>query len=157
MKKAIQLLILLISFSFRITAQTDSVQIEKIKASVNEIRNNIQNLNKIEKFRDSAGTRNMYFKDKALQVVIAEAQEHNTRKKIEWFFINDQMIYCEQKWIVLPDNHIFNSEKIYVHNGHIIRWIRTDGSSTPPSSPEFKETDFYLNEYGMTLLKESKN
>lgn len=144
----------LLLVSFAAAAQLSSEEIDFIDGAREQIKNNMASYKKVEKFRDSSGAQYAFLENKILRMVQAKAREGTVDKKIEWYFLNNQLIYCEQVWTIVSTGQIFNNEKLYLKNGHLAVWLKTGNKPTPPTSPEFKETDFYLSDYGKQLLKE---
>jgi hypothetical protein len=137
-------------------AQVKNENIVKIEKVVADIRSKSGAFKKAELFRDSTGTRSAFLKGKELVMVRAEMVDHHVvTKKIEWYFSNGHLIYCEQLWTVISSGHEMNHEKLYLVNDKLIEWVKTDGKPADPNSNDFKETGFYLAEYGRVLKKET--
>jgi hypothetical protein len=140
-------------------AQSDTAlltAIRGIEKTVSEIKRNEPSYKKSEKYRDSLGARFAFTRDGELMFTRAEINEPIVNKKVEWYFDHGQMIFCEQTWTIISSGKIFNHERLYLKDGKLLLWFNTENKEVDPKGNAFKETEFYLLEYGKTLLKEAK-
>jgi len=154
MKKTIRIFLILFIFRADFTAQVDQSQIENIDDICRDIKKNIASFRKVEKYKDPSGGRYAYLKEKTLKVVVAEASDNVVDKKVEWYFLNGKLIYCEQTWTASVTKKVFNNEKLYVNKDRLVLWLRTDGKPVSPKTGEFMETDNGLISYGKKLVEE---
>jgi hypothetical protein len=138
-----------------IFAQTNKQQITDIDKARQEIRNNIQNFQKIEKVRDSTGSRYVYLKEKELQLITVNYRDKNVDKTVEWYFSNGQLIYSEQVWTEIKSNKTIDNEKFYLSNGHLISWTKED-IIVDNNSQEFMDVDAQLTTYASKLIEDAK-
>ncbi len=74
-------------------------QIRDIDKFRENIKNNISNFRKIEKYKDSLSYREIYVKDNVLLLVKVQQMDNKIEKNVEWYFLNGQLMYSEVKWI----------------------------------------------------------
>lgn len=130
--------------------------IDKIK---HEILKNIGTYQKIEKFKDSTGYRDVFIKDKELQLVIVDFKDKQDAdklidKKVEWYFSKGELIFSQQIWTDLKSDKIVDNERFYICNGHLIKWFKFK-NWMDKNEQEFKDADRKLVEYAIKLKEES--
>jgi len=136
-------------------AQIYNQQITDIDKARREIKNNIQNFQKIEKIRDSTGSRYVYFKEKELQLITVFCEDKNIDKSVEWYFSNGQLIYSEQIWTDTKSSKTIDNEKFYLSNGHLIAWTK-ENNPVDNTSQEFKDVDVQLFTYAEKIKEDAK-
>jgi hypothetical protein len=157
------LLVIAISFVLiqRVCSQTGETQTSNIDKVRQEIKNNINNYQKIENIQTKTGFRSTYKKGKELKLIVVEVKDSIglgkcLDKKVEWYFSKGYLIYSEQIWTDLEANKIVDHQKLYLDDKHLISWIKNENQSLDINSKEFKETEATLMAYGVTLVENAK-
>ena len=138
-----------------VLAQTDAqlTSIDKIQL---EIKNNIANFQKVEKFKNNnLGYRYVYLKDKEIQLITLLAKDGSIDKNVEWYFSKGQLIYSQQIWTDTTTGKIVDNEKFYLSNGQLIAWINGE-KTIDNSSQEFKDANNQLIAYIDKLKQDEK-
>jgi len=126
-------------------------EIKNIDRSVQDIKDNLSMLRKVEKINSKDGTRFVLLEDKELKLINVKALEQKTEKNIEWYFVDGKLAYAETSWFdTKTKNKTFN-EKCYFHNGHLISWTNSRNKTIDPTSAEFKKMDTDLVAYGLKI------
>ncbi len=150
-------IILLIIASFVLThgsfTQTENQQVFDINQEVQKIKNNIQEFEKIEKFKDSTGYRYVYLKDNEVQIISVLFIDENIHKKVEWYFSNGELIYSEKIWTNIDSNIVIENELCYLGGRKLILWTKGN-DVVDDTSKEFKDFESELITYCDKLSKE---
>ena len=78
---------------FDLLISTDSSQqIREIDKFKENIKNSISYFQKVEKYKDSLSYRNIYLKDKVLQLVKVQQKEDGIEKNVVWYFLDGLLI-----------------------------------------------------------------
>jgi hypothetical protein len=125
-------------------------QIMDIEKIYNNIKNNIDNFQLIEVFRDSMSFRDVYLKDNVLQLVKVQFIENKIEKNVGWYFLDSKLMYAESYWINLETKETVSNSKCYFSNLHMISWIN-DKIKIDSGTPEFKARETQLINYSKTL------
>ena len=134
-------------------AQTDQ-EITSIDEASRNIRNNLTNLQKIEKPKNSEGSTSVYVGDNEIKLIVVSENDAEMIKTVEWYFSKGELIYSEQKWIDAKTGKIFDFEKFYLVKGHLINWQKSD-SPVNAKSTEFEDMETQLIMYATKLKKEN--
>jgi hypothetical protein len=141
MKKVIVILILAFLFIKGVNAQTLQAQIKIIDKQRQEIKSNIGNFNKIVKLEDKTGYKYVFLKGKELQLISVRSIENDIEKNVDWFVVDNKIIYCETLWLNITTKKIVGDDKNYFNNEHMIAWINTEGKFIDHTSDDFKSVD----------------
>ncbi len=144
-----------IDVGFDLLISTDTAQqIREIEKFKENIKNNINNFQKIEKYKDSLSFRNVYFKDKVLQLVKVQQIDNKVEKNVEWYFLDEQMIYAEVIWINIETKQNINHEKCYLNRWQMIAWVNNENKFIDLKSTEFKLRESELVAYGKKMYND---
>jgi len=135
--------------------KSDEEQIKDIDQMRQEIKNNLNSYSKSEKVKEHSGYRTVYRKGKDLQLIAVNQKDHSVDKRVEWYFHNGQLIYCEQAWTDRSTNKIIDQEKFYLENEHLFAWFK-NGQAINAASEDFKKTADELNAYAANLKSENQ-
>src|SRR5688572_16599375 len=105
------------------SAQNDE-RVTAIDKITTEIKNNISSYQKKEKYRDSTGYHNTYFKEGVLQMVITYYKDTATEKRSEWYFQDGKFIYSLKLWTDVKTNDTLDYERFYLSNERLIAWLK---------------------------------
>lgn len=148
MKTKLLTILIAATMPFFCFSQTEIKNIDKF---VQDIKDNLSTLKKVEKINSKDGTRFVFLNDKDLKLITVKALEPTTEKNVEWYFIDGQLAYAETNWFdTKTKNNTFN-EKCYLHNGHLISWTNSRNKTIDPASAEFKKMDTDLVAYGIKI------
>jgi hypothetical protein len=132
-------------------APNDTVQqIKDIEKTFQTIKDNISNFQLLEVFRDSLSFRDVYLKNNVLQLIIVQFIENRIEKNVEWYFVDQKLIYAESNWINLDTKAAVSNSKCYFTNLHMIKW-ENEKVIINPNSPEFKARETQLVDYSKRM------
>lgn len=142
-------------FSLNIIYAQESQQIQVIDHTVNELARNLDNLTKIEAFKnDTLGFSYIYSNEEELKAIILQYNDltTDTRKDVSWYFSNDGLIYSEQKWTNIYTSEILDHQKFYANQMKLVAWNK-DGELKNKHSVEFQEMEIGLMKYAQDRVK----
>jgi uncharacterized protein YacL (UPF0231 family) len=152
MKTKLMIILIATTISFFCFGQKELKNIDK---SVQDIKTNLPSLKKVEKINSKDGTRFVFLQEKELRLITTNALEPTTEKIVEWYFVEEQLAYCETNWFdTTTKNNIFN-EKCYLHNGHLISWSNSRDKTIDAASDAFKKMDAELFAYGVKIKEDA--
>jgi hypothetical protein len=152
-----------LSLTYGAYSQSDAQQIDDIDKLRQEIKNNISTYQKTEVECDTTGStgyRYVYKNGSDLKLIAIEYKDKRDPgkyidKKVEWYFSNGHLIYCEQVWTDIPTGKIVDDERFYSNDQHLIAWIKSENEKVDSTSQEFKDVDAQLVAYGNKLVWDS--
>ena len=157
------LLVILTSYIFiqGVNSQTINQQIADVDKIRIEIKNNLDNYQKIDSFKDSTGYRYEYKMDSELILIMIEYKDRRDpekyiSKKVEWYFSNGYLIYSEQSWTDIATSKLVDSQKCYLNDQHMFAWIKFENETVDNTTQEFKAMDAQLVAYGIKLIEQTK-
>ena len=126
---------------------SDAEQINNIDKITHEIKNNLKNYEKVEKFKDTTTFKIYYKENKEVQLISTYStdQKQNLIYLKEWYFYNGQIIFSEQITTDVKSKIIIAKEQMYFQNQHLLSWVHS-GLKVDPSSLEFKKADEELHD-----------
>jgi hypothetical protein len=99
---------------------------------------------------DANNTKKTYFYSGAPVLVEWLVQHDAVRKTVKWYFEDDRLIFCQQRWETLVPEasgaplQVTSNEKIYIHYNHVIAWIDTKGVSRTKEDTTWRALDGQL-------------
>jgi len=149
-----------LSLTYGAYSQSDAQQITDIDKLRQEIKNNISTYQKTVVINDTNGYRHVYKNGSDLKLIAIEYKDRRDTgkyidKKVEWYFSNGHLIYCEQVWTDIPTGKIVDDERFYSNDLHLIAWIKSETGKVDATSQEFKDVDAQLVAYGNKLVWDS--
>jgi len=145
--------------------QRGRIQITSTNQLRKMITDNKDRYRKTENINDSTGYKYVFRQDKELRIVMMDFKDKTQQgnyidKKVEWNFLNGDLIYSEQVWTEIKTNKIIDKQQFYFNKynnaWYMAAWIKFDNKEVNPDSQEFKDKETQLVAYGLKLFKESK-
>lgn len=139
----------------------NSLLIANIEKTIQETKYNLDSFQKIEKINDTSSYRQIYKQGKELKLISIENKDMRDSgkyidKKVEWYFSNGQLIYSEQIWTDITTDKIIDTQKFYLHDQHLISWIKIENKIVDDTSQEFKDFDAEMTAYEIKLKKSAE-
>lgn len=106
----------------------------------------------IEKARNDSSLSNFSHANEGLKFFMVK-ESGKTVKLVEWYFLEDYLIYTETNWWDPIRNKLLFTEKTYHQKGKMIAWIKSETTFADSNSEEFKKLDRDLQKYAAKLLK----
>jgi len=126
--------------------QQPVVQMGAIDKLKEEIKNNIESFQKKEKFKDTTGYRNAYYKGNELQLISAYYKDTATEKHVDWYFQNGQFIFSVQLWTDKKSKDTLDYQRYYLTNERLIAWLKYD-KPVDRNSVIFKKLNYRMRDY----------
>lgn len=136
-------------FCFAQSAITD------IDASVADIQRQLQSFTKIERLKSIDAERTVYLSGNELKIIAVKVLEAKTEKSVNWYFISNELAYCETNWLDVATQQSIFSERCYFDKGHLISWTNSLENNISPLSDKFREMDLELVRYGRQIAREA--
>jgi hypothetical protein len=149
--KAIITFLTSIVLTFSVNAQTEKQKMQNIDKTIRDIKSNMSTFQKIERVNKPEAYSFVFLKDKELQLISVKVIEDNLEKNVEWYYVNDVLVYAETLWLDYKTKEVVKNEKMYLDNGHLIAWINPEGKFVDKSSSEFKNVDSTITDYGIQI------
>lgn len=129
------------------------IEISNIDKYVQEVKNKLPSIEKIERINDTRGSNFAYFEGKNLKLIAVKSLDPTTEKNVEWYFVDGQLTYCETNWVDTQTRKNIFKEKLYLHCGNLISWTNSNSNTFCASSSEFKKMNIDLIEYSKKMIE----
>jgi hypothetical protein len=86
-----------------------------------------------------------------VQFIAVHQREKGVQKNVEWFYVNDSLVYAESNWINIRSLKSVKNEKLYLQKGHLVVWMNSQNVPAETSSADFREMDKSLAAYGIKM------
>jgi hypothetical protein len=140
-------------------SQTNSTQIKRIDRLVKNIKSNIEFFEKVEVLNNELNSKTIYKDGLEIKLITVTALENinedKVKKEVEWYFLNEKLIYAHQKWINQTSNKIIDEQQSYLNGEEMFSLIKNN-TAIKEESNTFKETELGLVAYGKKLIEDNK-
>lgn len=124
-----------------------SEQVKSIDKQLQEIKGSLKNYQKVEKQKSADGYKYIYKNDSEIQIISVFYLDKNINKKVDWYFSNNKLFYCEQCWTNIETSKIVNLEKFYLKDEQLFAWIKSENTLVDDKTDEFKDFAKELTNY----------
>jgi hypothetical protein len=132
--------------------KSNDEQIADIDKMTQEIKTNISNYKKTQKFKDSTDYKYIFKKDKELQLVsmYSKDQSQGLSYLKEYYFHNERLIFAQIITTEKKYNGAIDKEKMYLDNENLFVWFQ-GGKKIDPESDKFKNAVKEIRDYAQEL------
>lgn len=151
----ITLVIFIFLFITTCYSQNDKSKIDYFISKAKQIDSELNNFTKIEKYKDSIGSKNFYTLNDTLQKIEISTIENNTLKKVNWYYHNTTLFYIEKLWNDITSQKLIDSEKIIIEKNKIIAWLNANNQLIDFNTNDYNQLCIQIIEFG-NYLKNNK-
>jgi len=136
------------------SAFSQNSSIAEIDKTIEQMKNQKDAYEKIEKIKSENAYKYVYFKDNEVQIISINEKD-KIEKNVEWFYLNNNLIYTETNWLNIIGGKKLFTEKTYHVKGNLIAWLKSENTFVDASSTEFKKMDKDLGAYAIKIRNEA--